>query len=122
MTPDRILLAGLRFPGRHGVLPDERADERPFEVDLEVSVDLRRAAETDRVEDTVDYALLREAVLAVGLGPSCALLETLAERMAAALLGAFPAVTGVRLRLKKLTPPGMPDVAYAAVEIERTRE
>ncbi len=121
MSSDRIVLAGLRFHGHHGVTPEERSVGGAYEMDLELVCDLRRAAESDGLEDTVDYSLVREAALAVALGPSCALLETLAERTAAAVLGAFPSAERVRIRVRKSTPPGMPDVAWAGVEIERDR-
>lgn len=100
---------------------DERAVGGAYEADIELACDIRRAAASDRVEDTVDYALVHQAILAIGRGPSCSLLETLAERMATAILDRFPAAA-VRVRVKKLAPPGMPDVHCAGVEIERRRE
>ena len=38
--PDRIQLRGLRAMGTHGVLPEEQQRAQPFEVDLDLEVDL----------------------------------------------------------------------------------
>ena len=42
---DRILISALREEGVHGVLPDERVRRQPFEVDIELCVDLRAAGD-----------------------------------------------------------------------------
>src|SRR5690606_37178582 len=78
---DRILLQGMRFWGHHGLLPHEREQGQPFEVDLEVELDLSRARESDRLEETVDYRLLFRAVQEVVEGEPVHLLEHLAERI-----------------------------------------
>lgn len=117
---DRLTLSTLRFHGRHGVFPEERAIGCDFEADVELACDTRAAAASDRVEDAVDYSAVRAAVLEIGLGPSVHLIETLAERICARLLERFP-VAAVTVRVRKRGPAGMPDTAWAGVEITRTR-
>ena len=63
--PDRILLSGLRFMGSHGVLPEEAQRAQPFEVDLELWLDLAAAGQTDDLAATVDYGQLCEVARAV---------------------------------------------------------
>ena len=50
---DRIEIRGLRVLGTHGVLPEEQQRAQPFEVDLDLELDLRRAGRSDRLEATV---------------------------------------------------------------------
>lgn len=83
---DRIVLAGLRVFGRHGVLAAERRDGQDFVVDVALELDLRPAAASDDVADTVHYAELAERLALVVAGEPVDLLETLAERLAAVCL------------------------------------
>jgi dihydroneopterin aldolase len=86
--PDRIELRGLRALGTHGVLPEERERAQPFEVDIDLEVDLRRAGRSDDLADTIDYGAVAHAVAAAVGGPRLDLLESLAERIAGAVVRA----------------------------------
>lgn len=101
--PDRLSLLGMRFRARHGVQPHEKETDQPFEVDVVLHADLSRAAETDALGETVDYAALRDAVTAVVRGPSFDLIEALAAEIARATLAATdPAlVDSVEVRVRK---------------------
>ena len=50
-----IQLAGIELRGFHGVLEHERQEGQRFLVDLELDLADTTAAETDRIEDAVDY-------------------------------------------------------------------
>lgn len=119
---DRIEIRGLRALGTHGVLPEERARAQPFEVDLDLEADLRRAGRSDRLDDTVDYGAVTAAVGAVIAGAHCDLLEHLAERVAAAALEAgAPHATAVTVSVRKTRPPVPCELASAGVTIHRRR-
>ena len=62
---DRIQLRGIRATGIHGVLPEERVRPQPFEVDLDLWVDLATAGASDRLDDTVDYAGIADVAIGV---------------------------------------------------------
>jgi dihydroneopterin aldolase len=79
---DRIGLHGLRATGHHGVYAEERAAGQPFVVDVLLDVDIRAAAASDDVTDTVHYGELARDVVAVLEGEPVNLLETLAARIA----------------------------------------
>lgn len=117
---DGIELRGLRLVARHGALPEERARPQPFELDLDVSVDLGVAARTDELEDTADYGALLEAAVAAFTGSSHRLLERAAAAVADALL-AQPRVEAVEVRVRKLRPPVPHDLASAGVRLSRRR-
>ena len=115
---DRIILSGMVFSGRHGVLPAERNDPQPFEVDVELHMSLRQAGVGDDITRTVDYRDVFELCRATVEGPSFQLLEALAETIAVGLLARFEVEeVAVRVRKPEVALPGK--LAYAGVEIRR---
>lgn len=115
---DRILIPGLRELGVHGVLPEERQRPQPFEVDLELHVDVSKAGETDDLDDTVDYSAVCEAVSRVVSSESFLLLERLATRIAE-VCKADARVEQVAVEVRKLHPPVRAQVRHVAVRVER---
>jgi dihydroneopterin aldolase len=119
---DRIQLRGLRATGVHGLLPEERTRAQPFELDLDLAVDLAPAGASDRLEDTVDYGAIAErAVRVVTESAPRDLLETLAETVAGTVLAADRRIEAVTVTLKKLRPPLAVDVSTVGVTISRVR-
>jgi dihydroneopterin aldolase len=114
---DRILMEGMAFFGRHGVFPAERELGARFTVDVELEADLREAAASDHLEDTVDYARAYALVRQVVEGEPCHLLEAVAERIAAQLLD-LPRVERARVRVRK-RPPLAGEVESMGVEVVR---
>lgn len=115
---DKIILPDMRFCACHGVLADEHSTPQDFKVAVVMYLDTTTAAETDDVEDTVNYAEIYAEVERVMTGPHHNLLESLASEIAHAVL-ANELVQRVEVRVDKLAAPmggGVP----AAVEIERT--
>ena len=112
----RLILSGLTAFGYHGNNPAERKLGQTFTADLEVTLDTRKAAATDKVEDTISYPLLEKTARAVLEGKPANLLETVAERIAAALLK-HPEVIQVTVRVTKRPP--LPNLDAFSVEITR---
>lgn len=101
MTEDRIVLEGMRFYGHHGTLAAERELGQEFVVDVELHCDLRAAGLADDLDKTVDYSQVYRRVRAVVEGPPVGLTETVAERIAAAILAEHSRVEAVRVRVAK---------------------
>jgi dihydroneopterin aldolase len=118
---DRIELRAMRFAGRHGVLAVEAERLQPFEVDVILELDLSSAGTTDDLSRTVDYGALFAAARDVVEGPHVALLETLAERIAAAVLAGSTPASAITVRVRKLEAPLPGELAWAGVEIRRSR-
>jgi len=115
---DRIVVAGIRELGVHGVLPEEQTRPQPFEVDVELTVDLTAAGESDALDDTVDYAAVCEAVSRVVRSERYQLLERLATRIAE-VCSVDARVTAVNVTVRKLHPPVRAMVDHVGVRIER---
>jgi len=119
---DRIELRGLRCVGTHGVLLEEQERAQPFEVDLDLDVDLRPAGVSDSLADTVDYGAVADVVAATVSGTrSYSLLEALAWHVVDAVLDVDRRITGVTVVLRKLRPPLAVDIDTVGVRVVRHR-
>ncbi|MGQ0744006.1 MAG: dihydroneopterin aldolase [Acidimicrobiales bacterium] len=118
LRPDSVILTGIRALGRHGVLHEERERAQPFEIDLEVQLDLRPAGASDELTDTVDYARMAKAAATVVAEGNHLLLERLAEGIADAVR-ADERVQSVTVCVRKLRPPVDCHLEHAAVRITR---
>jgi 7,8-dihydroneopterin aldolase/epimerase/oxygenase len=117
---DRIVLANMRFEGRHGYYEHERLTPQPFEVDVELVRSLQPAGVDDDLIKTVDYGAVYEAVRAIVESRSYRLLEAIAEAISHELLADFDVdEVGVRVRKPAVQLNGPLD--YAGVEIRRQR-
>jgi 7,8-dihydroneopterin aldolase/epimerase/oxygenase len=123
MSEDRILLEGMVFHGRHGTLPAERELGQPFVVDVELRLDLRAAGLADDLTRTVDYSEVHRRAKEIVEGPPVGLTETVAERIAAAVLEEHPLVETVCVKVGKPNVRlGDTVLAGSAVEITRRRD
>jgi dihydroneopterin aldolase len=117
---DRISLLGLRVHGRHGVFAHERADGQEFVVDAVLWLDTAAAAAADDLSLTADYGALADRLAAIVAGEPVALIETLADQLAAACL-ADPAVAEAEVTVHKPQAPVRHQFADVTVTIRRSR-
>lgn len=117
---DRITLTGLRVRGNHGVFEHERRDGQEFIVDVVVWIDLRKAAASDDLAETLDYGALADVAAEIVAGEPCDLIETVAGRIADAVL-ADDRVDAVEVTVHKPSAPISRTFADVAVTIHRTR-
>jgi 7,8-dihydroneopterin aldolase/epimerase/oxygenase len=112
---DRISLRGIRAYGRHGYEAAERERRQPFEIEVTAEIDLRAAAESDDLSQTLDYASLQERLVRVVATTSYALLE----RLAADLIDAVFDDRRVRSAEVTVFKPGILDGATPSVTLQR---
>ncbi|TAF08354.1 MAG: dihydroneopterin aldolase [Nostocales cyanobacterium] len=118
---DCIHLTGIRCYGYIGYLPEEKVLGQWFEVDLKLWVDLSQAAETDAIEDTVDYRSVIGLVQNLVKTSKFDLLEKLAGAIANAILQQHDIVTQVQVIVIKPSAP-IPDFnGKISIEITRTK-
>jgi 7,8-dihydroneopterin aldolase/epimerase/oxygenase len=123
LTADRISLLGLRAFGRHGVFDHERSEGQEFVVDAVLWLDTRAAAAADDLSLTVDYGALAARLAAIVSGEPVALIETLADRLAAACLSASGhLVHEVEITVHKPQAPVSVRLGDVTVTIRRGRE
>jgi dihydroneopterin aldolase len=117
---DRICIAGLRVRGNHGVLDHERVTGQVFVIDAVLWLDSTPAAASDDLSLTADYSGVADRLAEIVAGPPVALIETLADRLAAACL-AEPVVCEAEITVHKPQAPVAQEVADISVTIRRSR-
>jgi dihydroneopterin aldolase len=117
---DRISITGLRVRGYHGVLPHERVAGQDFVVDAVLWLDTAPAAAGDDLNLTADYGAIADRLAAIVAGEPVNLIETLADRLAAACLAASP-VQSAEITVHKPQAPVGQEVADIAVTVRRDR-
>ena len=118
---DLVEIRGLKLRGHHGVTEEERAAEQPFLINLAARLDARAAAKLDDIASTLDYEEAVQIVAKIVTGESYQLLETLADRIARAIL-VNPRVLDVWVRVAKTHAPLSEEVEEVAVEVSRSRD
>jgi dihydroneopterin aldolase len=97
---DIIFLEDLRIETVIGIFDWERRVKQTIAIDLEMAADIRRAAQTDAIEDTLNYKAVAKRLTQFVGGSEFLLIETLAEGVARILVEEF-GVPWVRVRLSK---------------------
>lgn len=116
---DIIFLQDLKVETVIGIWEWERKIRQTIVVDLEMAADIRKAAATDSVEDTLNYKLVAKRVVQFTSDSEFQLVETLAERIAAIVTDEF-SVPWVRVRVSK--PGAIRGSRNVGVLIERGRK
>ncbi len=116
MQTDTIFLGGLKVDTVIGIWDWERKIRQTVVIDLEMSADIRRAAETDSIDDTLNYKQVSKRVQKFVADSSFQLVETLAEKIAAIVRDEFE-VEWVRVRVNK--PGAIRGAQDVGVLIER---
>lgn len=115
---DKIFLSALRIECIVGIWEWERRVKQTVVIDIEMESDIRRAAATDHIDDTVDYKRVSKRLIAFVGESQFQLVETLTERIAQLIVTEF-GVPWVKVRLNKQGAiRGARDVG---IEIERRR-
>lgn len=115
-----IKLQNIRTFSFHGCLEEEGKIGSDYRVDLEVKTDLRKAAASDSLKDTVDYVLLNRIVVEE-MDIRSHLLEHVGQRIITRIFKEIPAVSRIVLSVSKLNPPLGGDVEAVTIEMEEYR-
>ena len=116
--PGTIEILGIRTMGCHGRQLVEQRRPQLFEVDLRLDADLAISAQAKRLQDTVDYALVIEAIARTVELQTFPLLELLADRIAS-ICASLTAVTSVEVTVRKLRPAVSVHVGSVGVIVRR---
>lgn len=115
---DHVTLRGLTVRGHHGVFDFEKRDGQDFVVDTTIFFDIARAAASDNVANTVNYAELADLIEKIVAGPAKDLIETVASDIAAAIIATFP-VSAVEVTVHKPHAPIGQTFSDVAVTVRR---
>ena len=97
---DIVFISDLRIDTLIGIYDWERRVRQTISLDLEMGADIRKAAATDAIEDTLNYKAVAKRLIDVVGTSEYQLVETLAEEIAAIVLNEF-AVPWLKLTVHK---------------------
>lgn len=120
MVDGVIELRGLRLDALVGVLPQELEEPQPIEIDADVHVDVTAAADSDQLEDAVDYGAVCDALVARAAAGHVGLLERLAHLLAGDVLAVDSRIQAVEVVVRKLQPP-VERLGTSGVRVRRGR-
>lgn len=115
---DKIFIHGLKTETIIGIFDWERQVRQTVILDIEFGADVRKAALTDSIDDTLNYKRVAKRVLAFVENSQFHLVETLAEHIAMLVLEEF-GVAWVRITLSK--PGAVRSSRDVGVALERDR-
>lgn len=115
---DKIFIRDLALRCIIGIYPEERREKQDVIINVEMHCDLRKAGNSDDLNDTVNYKSIKKAILKLVEESSFNLIESLAENIAAIAL-ADEKVQQVVITIDK--PGALRFARSSAVEITRKR-
>ena len=118
MSMDRVFIENLTIETVIGIFDWEREIKQSVSLDLEMAFDIRKAATTDSIDDTLDYKAVAKRLIHFVETSEYQLVETLAEKCAAIVLDEFP-VSHLKLKLSK--PGAVRGSSAVGVIIERSQ-
>jgi 7,8-dihydroneopterin aldolase/epimerase/oxygenase len=114
---DRITLSGVKIHPHIGVTAEERVSPQECHLDLRISGDFKTAAETDSLDQSIDYCRIIAAIQETVADREYQLLETLAYAIIQKVLENFP-VTQTRVKIRKRPAILVDKLNYVEVEME----
>ncbi|MDE6432256.1 MAG: dihydroneopterin aldolase [Opitutales bacterium] len=114
-----IFLNDLEFFGTHGVYSLEHNCKQRFLVSIEMEGNFSKAAQTDNLEDTINYSTTYKIVQKIIETQHFNLIETLADNIAHTILDEFKSVHAVTVIVKKF-PATWVDRNYGNVGVKTT--
>lgn len=119
-SDDQIAIYGIEVFARHGVLSAEKEHGQRFVIDVDLFLDLSKAAVSDRLADTIDYGKLAQRIHDVVASERWDLLERVAGRVAEVGLN-DPRVDHIKVTVHKPEAPIAVSFGDIAVTLTRSR-
>lgn len=117
---DKVIIEGLQVDAVIGVFDWERQILQPLIVDLELGCDICRAAQTDNIEDAVNYKAVCDLVSDLIIDTKAQLIERLAVLICNKILAEYPAVQQIKVTVRK--PTAITNTTAVGICIERNRD
>jgi dihydroneopterin aldolase len=118
LSMDKIFIHALKTEAIIGIFDWERQVKQTVLIDVELSADIRKAALSDSIDDTLNYKRVAKRVLSFVESSQFHLVETLAEHVAMLVLEEFN-VAWVSITLSK--PGAVRSSRDVGVALERDR-
>ena len=101
---NKLLIEGMMFHAFHGCKPEEAKTGRKYRVDVTIDTDFSKPANTDNIEDALDYVTVYE-LTRKEMNIRSHLIEHVARRIHKAIREKFPETGTIDVKVYKLNPP-----------------
>ncbi len=118
---DKISIENMEIYAYHGVYEDEKKEGQTFIISADLYTDIKKAASSDDLDDTVNYAYVCETIEKAAKDERCDLIETVAENIATAILKEYRGVKKAVITVKKPNAPIPYPFENVGVTVERSR-
>lgn len=118
----KIIIEEMEFYAFHGHYREEQIVGNRFLVDLEIETDLKIPADSDRLEDAVNYQLAYQLIRKEMRRKKSNLLENIGKRILDALFAEMEGIGKVTIRIRKMHPPMGGPIRSVGVTMSRSRE
>ena len=115
---DKVFVKNAKYQANLGVTETERSKKQEILIDFELIFDTRKSAETDNIDDTVDYSVINKKFLEFFETNEDKLIEKLGQKLVEIIFSLFQ-VEQVRLAVKK--PAAIANAEYSGIEIVRKK-
>ena len=112
-----IQLHGIRCYSLHGCMKEESSIGSTFEVNIDLTCDFSKAAETDEIKYTIDYVKINK-IVEIEMAIPSKLIETVAYRILNHIKNQFKSIDKCRVEIRKINPPIDGDIKHVSVILE----
>lgn len=118
----KIRIEEMEFFAFHGHYQEEQIVGNRFLVDLEMDTDLSIPAESDQLDDAVNYQQAYQIIGNEMMRTKSNLLENIGKRILDALFSEMNGIKKVTVRIKKLNPPMGGPIKSVGVKMSRKQK
>ena len=116
---DKIFIEGLKTQAIIGIYDWERENRQPLYFDIELSLPIFKAAESDAINDTVNYKQVCDELIKLVDESRVELLESLVENICSHIFAHHAAVQKIDLKVSK--PQAVDETQTVGLMISRSR-
>lgn len=116
-----IKIENMEFYAYHGHFREEQIVGNRFLVDLWIETDMSKPAETDNLDDAVNYQVAYR-LIRKEMEKKSNLLEHIAKRILDALFESLEGIEKVRVKISKMNPPVGGKIGSVSVSLGRTNK
>lgn len=113
-----IEIEGMKFYAFHGHFEAERVVGNEFEVSVKIETDCTAAAQSDNLDDALNYQKIYE-LIRKEMKTTSHLLENVAQRIKNSLLSHFPEIEHIIVKISKINPPMGGEIEKVSVTINQ---
>ncbi len=114
----KIKIENMEFYAFHGHYEEEQIVGNRFLLDLEIEADMKMAAESDELEDAVNYQQAYK-IVKKEMKIKSKLLENIAKRILDALHTEMSGIDKAKITIRKMNPPMGGQIKSVNVTLER---